>query len=289
MRLLRAPEGCPWDRAQTLRTLAPYVLEEAAEVVDAIERDDPQAVCEEVGDLVFEGVFLSQVAAEDGAFTVADALRGICAKLIRRHPHVFAQPAPPGASEAAVETPAEVVDQWDRIKAREKQARQDRPPRLLDGVPRSLPALAAAGDIGRRVAKVGFDWPSPAQVIDKIEEELEELRAELAPAQSSASAVPATPDAGQDPPAAPADAGATARVAEELGDLLFSAAQLARALGIDPEAALRAANRKFRRRFDALEARVRDDGLDFDQLDLAALEAHWQAVKAEEATADPGR
>nr|MCU0256824.1 MazG family protein [Vicinamibacterales bacterium] len=256
MRALRSPAGCPWDHEQTFRTLAPYVQEEAAEVVDAIERDDPAGICEEVGDLVFEGVFLAQVGAEHGQFTAVDALRAVCEKLIRRHPHVFAQPAPAGASDEAVETPHQVKDQWARIKAREKEARTGRRPHLLDQVPRSLPALSGAFDIGRKVARVGFDWPSPGEVLDKIEEEIGELRAELVPSTAGAraaappsaasgagAAAPAAPGAGESSPAP-----AQARIAEELGDLLFSVAQLARALGLDPEAALREANRKFRRR-----------------------------------------
>lgn len=271
MRTLRSPGGCPWDREQTLRTLAPYVQEEAAEVVDAIERGDPHGVCEEVGDLLFEGVFLAQVATESGNFTAADALRVVCEKLVRRHPHVFTQAAPSGASDHAIETPGQVVDQWDRIKAREKHAHSGHVPRVLDAVPRSLPALAGSFDIGRHVAKVGFDWPSPAEVLDKIEEEIGELRAELAPAQHEAASSTATraPD--------------RSRIAEELGDLLFSLAQLARKLDIDPEAALRDANRKFRRRFDTLEDGVRADGQDLGALGLEALEARWRAVKAEEA------
>jgi MazG family protein len=261
MRVLRSPAGCPWDREQTLRTLAPYVQEEAAEVVDAIDRDDPDELREEIGDLLFEGVFLAQVTTEAGRFTVADALRAICDKLIRRHPHVFAQPAPAGASEDAVQSPAQVVHQWDQIKSREKAARGQVGDRVLDGVARSLPALAAALDIGRRVAKVGFDWPTAAEVLDKIEEEIRELRAELPPAASE-------PD--------------PERAADELGDLLFSVAQLARQMGLDPEAALRAANRKFRRRFDALEDDVRADGQRMTDLALGDLEARWQKVKRRE-------
>lgn len=278
MRTLRSPDGCPWDRQQSLRTLAPYVLEEAAEVVDAIERDDAPGVCEEVGDLVFEGVFLAQVAAEAGQFTAADAVRVVCEKLVRRHPHVFAQPAPAGASDVAVETASQVVDQWDRIKAREKAAGDSRAPRLLDAVPRSLAALATSLDIGHKVASVGFDWPTPAEVLDKIEEEIEELRAELVPRPGS-SPDPQVPRSPEPPSIDPA------RVADELGDLLFSLAQLARKLDIDPEAALRAANRKFRRRFDALEDGVRADGLDLASQGLPALEARWQVVKAAERAA----
>lgn len=278
--MLRSPQGCPWDREQSLRTLAPYVQEEAAEVVDAIERDDVLGVCEEVGDLVFEGVFLAQVASESGHFSATDALRVVCEKLVRRHPHVFTQPAPAGASAEAIETPRQVVDQWDRIKAREKAARSGLAPRVLDAVPRSLPALATSLDIGHKVAAVGFDWPTPGEVLDKIEEEIAELRAELDPGAEGAheASMPSSGDA------APADLRAPdrARVADELGDLLFSLAQLARKLDIDPEAALRDANRKFRRRFDALEDGVRAEGLDLAAQGLNALEARWQVVKAAE-------
>lgn len=269
MRALRSPAGCPWDREQTLRTLAPYVQEEAAEVVDAIERGDAHGLCEEVGDLVFEGVFLAQVSADEGGFEAVDALRHVCEKLIRRHPHVFAQPAPPGTSADSVETPGQVKDQWDRIKAGEKEARTGRAPHVLDTVPRSLPALAAASDIGRKVAKVGFDWPSAGEVLHKVEEEIAELRAELVPGEGHQAAERSS-------------AAAHARTAEELGDLFFALAQLARKLDIDAEAALRDANRKFRRRFDALEDGVRAEGLDIATLGLEALEARWSKVKAQE-------
>jgi MazG family protein len=265
MRALRSPDGCPWDRQQTLRTLAPYVQEEAAEVVDAIERDDTNGLRDEIGDLLFEGVFLAQLTSEAGHFTAADAVRAACEKLIRRHPHVFEQPVPPGASEGPVETPSQVVEQWYQIKAREKPAR-DTPAGLLDGIPAALPALVAANQIGRRVARVGFDWPGPRDVIDKIAEELDELRDELPPRDREGVAA-----------GAPIDRD---RVAEELGDLLFSVAQLARALDLDPEAVLRAANRKFRARFGALEAGARADGIDdLSTLTLAQMERRWQAVK----------
>ena len=204
LRALRSPEGCPWDREQTLRTLAPFVQEEAAEVVDAIERDDLEGLREEMGDLVFEGVFLAQLTAEGGHFSIADSVRTVCEKLVRRHPHVFVQAAPPGASDAAVETAQQVVSQWADIKAQEKAARRDTGG-VLDGVPASLPALAAARDIGTRVAKVGFDWPTPSEVLDKVQEEVGELRAEL-----------------NAQPGPPADATTLARADEEIGDLLFA-------------------------------------------------------------------
>lgn len=268
MQILRSPCGCPWDREQTLRSLAPYVLEEAAEVIDAIETDRMPALCEEVGDLIFEGVFLAQVASEAGHFTVGDALRTVTEKLIRRHPHVFSQAPPDGTSAGPVETPSEVVDQWHRIKAREKAGRPEGD-HLLDGVANALPALAAAHAIGQRVARVGFDWPSPASVIDKVAEELEELRDALSADEAPAASRAVPTDQGE-------------RLAEELGDLLFSVAQLARQLGIDPEAALRAANRKFRRRFDALEDEVRRAGQSWASLTPEDLEAYWATVKATE-------
>lgn len=262
LRALRSPDGCPWDREQTLRTLAPYVQEEAAEVVDAIERGDLDELREEIGDLVFEGVFLAQLTAEAGQFSIADSVRAVCEKLIRRHPHVFVQPPPPGASASSVETAAQVVSQWADIKALEKAAR-GASPGVAEGVPTSLPALAAAREIGRKVARVGFDWPSPAEVLDKVQEEIGELRAELAGV-----------------PASDLTPGALARADEEIGDLFFALAQLSRKLGLDPEASLRAANRKFRARFGALERSAREDGIDdLSTQTLEQLEARWQEVK----------
>ena len=267
LRALRSPEGCPWDREQTLRTLAPYVQEEAAEVVDAIERDDLPGLREEIGDLVFEGVFLAQLTSESGQFAIADSLRLACEKLIRRHPHVFRQPAPPGASESAVETPEQVVAQWADIKAREKASRS-MPGGVLERVPASLPALSGAHELGRHAATVGFDWPTPGEVLDKVREEIEELRVELQPV-------------GRDPQDASAQP--LARVEEEIGDLLFALAQLARKAGLDAERALRGANRKFRTRFRALERLAREDGIeDLSTLTLDQLEAIWERVKRAE-------
>jgi MazG family protein len=267
LRGLRSAEGCPWDREQTLRTLAPYVLEEAAEVVDAIERDDVGGLREEIGDLVFEGVFLAQLTAEAKQFTIEESIRLACEKLIRRHPHVFAQPAPPGASTSAIETPQQVVAQWADIKAQEKAAKDRSPAHLLDRVPAALPALAGANEIGRQVAKVGFDWPTSIEALEKVREEIEELRAELA-----------TDD---DAHARAADV--RARTEEEIGDLLFALAQVARKAEIDPERALRAANRKFRARFAALEDLAREDGVDdLSTLTLDQQEAIWQRVKGRE-------
>jgi MazG family protein len=251
LRVLRSDEGCPWDREQSLQSLAPYVIEEAHEAVDAIERGDLEALRGEIGDVIFEGVFLAQLTSEEGRFSVADALHDVCEKLIRRHPHVFAQAVPGDApSGAGVDTPDAVKEQWDVIKARERQAAGGPPRATLDGIPRSLPALPAACEIGKRVAKVGFDWPRPGEVIDKIDEEVHELRHAVT---------------GEGP--------------ERVGDLLFSVAQLARKLGVDPEAVLRAANRKFEGRFRALEARLADQGRVVGDVAPADLERIWQEIK----------
>jgi ATP diphosphatase len=254
MRVLRSPEGCPWDREQTPATLAPFVLEEAHEVVDAIERGDLGALSGEVGDLIFEGVFLAQLCAETGAFTAADALHHVNEKLIRRHPHVFVAAASPETPATPVTTPTAVVEQWEQIKARERAGTHASRAGTLDGIPRTLPALLTAHEIATRVSAVGFDWARPDDVVAKIEEEVTELRRAVA----------------EETPA---------RAAEELGDLLFAIASLARKLGLEPEAALRAANRKFAARFRALEEEVERRGQRVEALSLDDLEAIWQDVK----------
>jgi MazG family protein len=253
MARLRAPDGCPWDREQTLQTLAPYVMEEAAEVVDAIERGHPDDVREEVGDLLFEGVFLSQVASEDGTFDVADALHTVNEKLVRRHPHVFAR-------EAAL-SPADVTRQWDAIKRDEKAARGEVPRGVLEGVPAALPALMRASTLCRKAASVGFDWPGVDGILDKMDEEVRELRHAI---------TEGTPE----------------EAAEELGDLLFVLANLGRRLGVDPEATLRAANRKFERRFMAMQQQVEAGGRTLAEATLDEMEAGWQAVKRAEPSSD---
>jgi nucleoside triphosphate diphosphatase len=252
MRVLRSPDGCPWDREQTLASLAPYVLEEAHEVVDAIERDALDELRGEIGDLVFEGVFLAQVASDRGAFDIAAALRAVGDKLVRRHPHVFESAS--GSTAGPVRTAGEVVAKWDEIKAQEREAAGKAAPGLMDGLPRSLPALHTAFEIGRRAEKVRFDWARASDVLDKIEEEVAELRT-------------AVEDEGRE------------RAAEEMGDLLFTMAHLARKLRIEPEAALRAANRKFVDRFRQLEALVSGSGRSWDALTLEEMEILWQQAK----------
>jgi MazG family protein len=258
MRVLRSPGGCPWDREQTVASLAPFVLEEAHEVIDAIEREDWQTLRGEIGDLIFEGVFLAQVCDERGDFSVADSLGHVIDKLVRRHPHVF-PPANAGGTPSRVSSPEKVVEQWEQIKAGERAAANASHVGTLDGIPRSLPALLAAYEIGSRVAAVGFDWEASADVLLKVEEEVAELRSAVTGESSH-------------------------RAAEEMGDLLFALANLSRKLGIEPEAALRAANRKFTSRFRTLEQEVERSGLRPQDLTLDELEAIWQRVKREEAS-----
>ena len=249
MRALRSPEGCPWDREQTVASLRPFVLEEAYEVVDAIDRDDAAELCGELGDLVFEAVFVAQLAAEDQRFTIDDALESVALKLIRRHPHVF--------GETAGETPEmsanDVKRRWEEIKADERQA-EGRAPSLLGGIPAALPALLRAYRIGRRTATVGFDWDRADGVMDKVREELAEVE-EAAAADA--------PD----------------QVAEEIGDLLFAVANLARHLGVEPEAALSRANTKFSTRFGALERHFEQQGRALRDVSLEEMERQWSEIK----------
>ena len=250
MRTLRSPDGCAWDREQTLETLRPFVLEEAYEVVDAIDRGDPTALCDELGDLLLEAVFVAQICADEGHFTIADAADAINAKLVRRHPHVFGDGV---TTDGSTLSPSEVKEQWEQIKTRERAGKPTRET-LLDGIPESLPALLRAARIGARTANVGFDWDQAGDVLKKVDEEMTELKEAMA--------------------AADAD-----HVEEELGDLLFTVANLARKLRIDPESALRAANNKFTRRFRAVEQRLTADGRSLHDATSDELEREWQEVK----------
>ena len=256
MATLRSPDGCPWDRKQTPRTLRPFLLEETYEALDAIDRGDFDELKGELGDVLFQCVFHSQIAAEHRRFDIADALQSVIDKLIRRHPHVFepdGRPLSKRRRRGAVSTPKAVLQQWDQLKAQE-QAATGREERVLRGIPRALPSLLRAHEIGSRVAAVGFDWDKTADVIDKIDEEVHELREAL-----------------HESPA---------RAAEELGDLLFAIANLARKLDIEPESALREANDKFTGRFDQLEAWMAAQGRSVHGAPLTELEEAWQAVKA---------
>lgn len=247
-RLRDRETGCPWDREQDFSTIAPYTVEEAYEVADAIARGDLPGLRDELGDLLFQVVFHARMAEEMGAFDFDDVAAGISEKMLRRHPHVFgtagerARGAAPGS--------------WERIKAEERERANGDGPQagVLDGIALALPALKRAQKLGRRAARVGFDWPDAAGPREKLAEEI----AELDEARG---------------------AGEPGRMAEELGDLLFAAVNLARHLGLDAEQALADANRKFERRFRAVEEAVRADGKTLEDLPLETLEAYWQSIK----------
>ena len=253
MRTLRSSKGCPWDRAQTLASLRPFVLEETYEVLDALDRGDLTDLQAELGDLLFQVVFLCQVTAESGTFTVDDAIEAITNKLVRRHPHVFGPHG--GTPVTRLSTSSEVREQWEDLKA-EERAEAGRPENLLGGVPATLPSLLRAFEIGSRVASIGFDWKTSANVVDKIEEEVEELRQAV-------------------------NADTTERCEEEMGDLLFSIANLSRKLGIEPEGALRRANQKFCDRFERLVKRLRAVGRSLQDASFEEMEAAWQTAKKE--------
>jgi len=260
MARLRGVDGCPWDRAQTFASLAPFAIEEAYEVVDAIGRDDMPHLKDELGDLLFQVVFHAQLAAEAGHFDFNAVAASISDKLKRRHPHVFAR-AGAGDTAAGFLTIDQQTEVWEDIKAGERAAAAAGPASALDGVPLALPALLRAFKLSKRAARAGFDFEHAAQTADKVAEELQEVRE-----AASTSGPPA----------------ASAEVFEEIGDLLFAAANLARKLEVDAEAALRAANRKFERRFQGMERLAAERGLEFATLDLAAQEALWQEVKRAE-------
>ena len=253
MAALRDPaNGCPWDRAQTFDSIAPYTIEEAYEVADAIARRDFTALPDELGDLLFQVVYHARMAAEAGRFGFAEITAAIADKMVRRHPHVF--------GEAAARTADAQTLAWEEQKLRERASRAETG--TLAGVAVGLPALTRAHKLTARAARVGFDWPDAAAVLDKLEEEAAELRAELP---------------GADP----------AALADELGDLLFVLANLARKLDLDPEACLRGANRKFARRFAAIEATLAADGRTTADATLAEMEDAWRAAKVAERSPTP--
>lgn len=256
MARLRDPEGgCPWDLEQDFASIAPYAIEEAYEVDDAIRQGDMAALRDELGDLLLQVVFQAQMAAEAGHFDFAAVAAGIADKMVARHPHVFGDL---NIADAAAQTLA-----WEDTKARERAAKaagkDGKPAGALDGVALGLPALLRAVKLQRRAARVGFDWPDVAPVYDKLQEEIAELKDVVANEYGD-------PD----------------RLREEIGDLLFSAVNLARHHGVEPEEALRAANAKFERRFKAVEADLQAEDLTPAELDIDALEARWQKAKAAE-------
>lgn len=252
MRRLRDPQsGCPWDLKQTFSSLAPYTLEEAYEVVDSIERQDLAGLKGELGDLLLQVVFHSQLASEQGQFTMQDVINTLSEKLIRRHPHVFA-----GAEFADT---AAVNANWEAEKAKERQQKDAAATSVLDDIPLALPALSRAYKIQKRCATVGFDWPTLAPVVDKVREEIDEVLAEVhAPIRE--------PE----------------RIADELGDLLFATVNLVRHLKQDPEKVLRQANAKFERRFRGVEEIFAAKGQCLRDVSLDEMELAWQAVKQAE-------
>jgi ATP diphosphatase len=252
MTKLRDPEtGCAWDVAQDFSTIAPYTIEEAYEVADAIQRRDMNELKEELGDLLFQVVFHSQMAKEVGAFEIADVVDAINAKMIRRHPHVF--------GNEDTRTADQQVAAWEVIKAQERAGKDksNGPSSALDDVALALPSLLRAEKLQKRAARVGFDWTEAGPIFDKLTEETDEVREAI-------------------------ETGDPDKIEDELGDLLFVAANLSRRLNVDPEQALRRANAKFERRFRAMEALAEGAGQDFAALDIDAQEALWQRVKHQE-------
>src|SRR6204780_922502 len=246
MSRLRAPGGCPWDREQTFDSIKPYTLEETYEVLDAVDRRDWDELRSELGDFMLQAVFFAQLASEEKLFDIADSLDAINEKLIRRHPHVFA--------DETAETGDDVKKRWDEIKAEERKLKEERPQGLLAPVPRALPALVEAQQITSRAARVGFDWRNAEEVLAKLDEE----RAEFSEA---------------------CERGSHDQIEDELGDLLFVIVNLARFVKVDPEQALRRTNAKFRQRFGHVERRVEAQGKEVKGTPIEELEALWQEAK----------
>jgi MazG family protein len=263
MALLRSPEGCPWDREQNYETLAPMLLEEAYEAFDAVERareGNPEELRDELGDLLFQIVFYAQVAMERGEFSIEDVTNSIHTKMVRRHPHVF--------GEIRADTSTEVLKNWETIKAEEKLAGrrsgEDTSKPMLDEVPSKMPALMEAHQLSKKAANVGFDWEKIEDIFDKIQEEVEELREAITLHKETSS-----------------DKNLSL-VRGEVGDLLFAVANIGRHLKVEPEAALKLTNRKFRKRFGYIEEQLKARGVKFNDTSLEELEALWQEGKKTE-------
>lgn len=248
MKTLRGPDGCPWDRKQNLPDLKPFVIEEAYEVVDAIDRDDRHALMEEVGDLILESVFIAEITRAEKSFDIYDSITAIHDKLVRRHPHVF--------GEVEADNAEQVLVNWEKLKNEERKAENKS---VLSGVPAALPALLKASRLTEKAARVGFDWRRTEDVFDKVDEEIHELREAVK---------------GGDP----------SRMEDELGDLFFTIANIARKVGVNPEEALQSTNRKFMRRFETMESAVRASGRNLDQLSLEEMDALWNDAKTAERT-----
>jgi MazG family protein len=246
MKTLRGPNGCPWDRKQNLPDLKPYVIEEAYEVVDAIDRDDRDALREEIGDFLLQAVFITEITRTEGSFDIYDSITAIHDKLVHRHPHVF--------GDVEAKDAEQVLVNWEKLKSEERKAEEKS---VLSGVPQSLPALLKASRLTEKAARVGFDWRRTDEVFDKLDEEIAELREAI-------------------------DSGDKANVHDELGDLLFTIANIARKLDVNAEEALQSTNRKFSRRFESMEKKVHGSGRNIDQLSLEEMDALWDEAKAAE-------
>jgi tetrapyrrole methylase family protein/MazG family protein len=244
MKTLRGPGGCPWDREQTYESLKPFIIEEAYEVVDAIDTKDRRALVEELGDLLLQSVFVAELGREEGTFEIGDAIGAIHDKLVRRHPHVFGD-VQAGDAEA-------VIVNWEKLK---REERQEENKGILSGIPQSMPALLKASRLTEKAARIGFDWERAADILVKLDEELVELREAIA-------------------------GGNREEIHDELGDLLFTIANIARKLDVHPEEALQSTNRKFKRRFESMEQTLRDRGESMDGKTLEQLDALWDEAKA---------
>jgi len=245
MRRLRAPGGCPWDREQTMKDLRAYVIEESYEVVDAINAGDMIGLREELGDFLLQAVFLAEIAEEEGAFDIYDAIGAIHDKLVSRHPHVF--------GDVIAETPDEVLANWEKLKGEERRKKDEG---ILSGVPVSLPALLKAMRLTEKAANVGFDWEKTEDIFEKIDEEIDELKTAIRSDDH-------------------------AEIEHEVGDLLFTVCNIARRLGVQPEEALQATNRRFTQRFEYIERALRERGITFDESSLEEMDALWNAAKKE--------
>jgi tetrapyrrole methylase family protein/MazG family protein len=256
MATLRSANGCPWDRKQTHESLRPFLIEEAYELIDAIDKGRTADLPGELGDVLFQCVFHAQIGAERRRFDIVDAVNAISDKLIRRHPHVFTKSGKPlgarGRKKLGLNSPDAVLTQWEAIKAKE-QGKAGKKKRILSGIPQAMPALLRAHEISERVAAVGFEWKKTSEVVDKIDEEVRELREALTESP--------------------------ARAEEELGDLLFAIAGLARKINLEPEAALRKANEKFTKRFERVESELEKRGTSVHQSTLEEMDGIWQEIK----------
>lgn len=246
MKTLRGPGGCPWDRQQNYQDLKPYVIEEAYEVVEAIDRDDRDSLKEEIGDLLLEAVFLAEIARAEGSFVIDDSITAVHDKLVRRHPHVF--------GDAVADSAEAVVTNWERLKSAELKKKDKS---VLSGVPRALPALLKATRLTEKAARVGFDWRNTEDIFEKLSEEIEELREAIRKAHQK-------------------------EIEHELGDLLFTIANVARRLKVNAEEALQSSNRKFARRFEAVETELHSQKRAFDDASLEEMDAIWERVKERE-------